>query len=54
MTAPLVIVTRPILSQELFRSAMLTLPIRTAASIPFGVCALLSLMMWQAAQKKVS
>jgi hypothetical protein len=54
LAAPLVIVTRPILSQEFFRSAVLTLPIRTAASIPFGVCALLGLMMWQGSRKKMS
>jgi hypothetical protein len=40
------------LSQDLFISTMLTLPIRAAASIPFGVGALLSLMMWQGPHKK--
>jgi hypothetical protein len=53
MIAPLVIATRPFVSQELFRAAVLTLPIRTAASIPFGVCALLGLMMWQGSRKKI-
>jgi hypothetical protein len=45
--APLVIALRPILSRQLFDSVALTLPIRTAGSIPFGVFALLGLMMWQ-------
>lgn len=49
--APAVIAARPILSPDLFISAVLTLPIRTAASIPFGVCALLILMMWKAPHK---
>jgi hypothetical protein len=43
--APLVIAMRPIFSPELFNSIVLTLPIRTAASIPFGVTALLVLML---------
>lgn len=47
MVAPLVIAMRPIFSHQLFVSAMLTLPIRTAGSIPFGVLALLGLMMRQ-------
>ena len=52
ISAPVVIATRPMLSQDLFISTMLTLPIRAAASIPFGVGALLSLMMWQGPHKK--
>lgn len=47
ISAPLVIAAHPFLSHPLFASAVLTLPIRTAASIPFGVCALLGLLMWQ-------
>jgi|SRR5271170_5654254 len=50
--APVVIAMRPLLSRELFVSAVLTLPIRTAASIPFGVLALLGWMMWQETHKK--
>jgi hypothetical protein len=45
--APIVIAMRPILSAQLFVSTVLTLPIRTAASIPFGVLVLLGLMMRQ-------
>jgi hypothetical protein len=45
--APVVIVLRPIVSPHMFISTVLTLPIRTAGSIPFGVLALLGLMMWQ-------
>jgi hypothetical protein len=52
ISAPIVIAIRPMLSHDLFVSKMLTLPIRTAASIPFGVCALLGLMMWREADKK--
>ena len=48
MLAPVVIAMRPVLSPGLFSSVVLTLPIRTAASIPFGVLALLGLMMRQA------
>ncbi len=44
MLAPVVIAIRPILSHQLFW-ALLPLPIRTAASIPFGVVALLGLML---------
>jgi hypothetical protein len=43
--APLVIAMRPIVSGQLFVSTVLTLPIRTAGSIPFGVLALLATMM---------
>ena len=52
MSAPVVVASRPFLSHDLFVSAMLTLPIRTTASIPFGVCALLSLMMRQEHRRK--
>jgi hypothetical protein len=51
--APVVIVMQPILSPRLFVSVALTLPIRTAASIPFGVFALLGLMTWQGRAKKI-
>jgi hypothetical protein len=47
ITAPLVIAAHPFLSHPVFASTVLTLPIRTAASIPFSVCALLGLLMWQ-------
>jgi hypothetical protein len=52
ISAPIVIAVRPMLSHDLFTSTVLTFPIRTAASIPFGVCALLGLMMWRGADKK--
>jgi hypothetical protein len=45
--APLVITIRPILSRQFFVSVALTFPIRTASSIPFGVFALLGVMLWQ-------
>ena len=45
--APAVIAMRPVLSAQLFVSTVLTLPIRTAGSVPFGVLALLGLMMRQ-------
>ncbi len=45
--AAVVIAVRPILPHQMFVSAVLTLPIRTAGSIPFGVLALLGLMMRQ-------
>ncbi len=51
--APAVIATRPIVSPQ-FASAVLTLPIRTAASIPFGVLALLGLMMRQVTRKQIA
>jgi hypothetical protein len=35
-------------------STLLTLPIRTAASIPFGVCALLGMMLWQERNRKLA
>jgi hypothetical protein len=46
LLAPLVIAMHPIVSHEQFVSTLLTLPIRTAASIPFGVLALLAVLMW--------
>jgi len=46
ITAPIVIAARPLVPAAFF-STLLTLPIRTAASTPFGVCALLGLMLWQ-------
>jgi len=52
--APAVIALRPILSRQLFVSAVITLPIRTAGSIPFGVLALLGLMARQATHKQSS
>jgi hypothetical protein len=51
--APIVIALRPILSTRLFVSVVLTLPIRTAGSIPFGVLALLGIMMWQVTHNKI-
>jgi hypothetical protein len=51
MLAPVVIAIRPVLSAQLSSSVVLTLPIRTAASIPFGVLALLGLMMRQVTRK---
>ncbi|MGA7219111.1 MAG: glycosyltransferase family 87 protein [Candidatus Sulfotelmatobacter sp.] len=45
MFAPIAIAFQPILSRRLFLSFVLTLPIRTAASIPFGALALLAMMM---------
>jgi len=52
MLAPVVIAMRPILSRQLF-SAVLSLPIRTAGSIPFGVCVLLGLMLREVMQKQL-
>jgi hypothetical protein len=52
ISAPLVIAAHPFLSHPVFTSTVLTLPIRTAPSIPFGVCALLGLMMWQRHRRK--
>jgi hypothetical protein len=52
--APVVIAMRQILSHQLFVSTVLTLPIRTAGSIPFGVLALLGLMMRQVRQKQLA
>ena len=52
--APVVIAVWPIISRQLFLSDVLMLPIRTAASIPFGVLALLGLMMREVVQQKKS
>jgi hypothetical protein len=52
ISAPIVIAIGLMLPHDLFISTVLTLPIRTAASIPFGVCALLGLMMWRGADNK--
>jgi hypothetical protein len=41
-------------SREAASTFLLTLPIRTAASIPFGVCALLGLMLWQGHKRKLT
>jgi hypothetical protein len=49
--APVVIAMRPILSPRLFLSDVLTLPIRTAGSIPFGAVAVLGLMLRQLTRK---
>lgn len=51
--APVVIAVRPIVSHQLFDSAVLMLPIRTAGSIPFGVLALLALMMRRGVRKRL-
>jgi hypothetical protein len=51
--APVVIAMRPMVSPQLFVSTLLTLPIRTAGSIPFGVLALLGLMMRQVTQNRL-
>jgi hypothetical protein len=51
MFAPVVIAMQPILAPQPFASALITLPLRTAASIPFGVFALLGLMMRKEIQK---
>ncbi|MGD0568685.1 MAG: glycosyltransferase family 87 protein [Candidatus Sulfotelmatobacter sp.] len=50
--APFVIAAQPFLSSRVFTEAVLTLPIRTAASIPFGVLAVLALMMRQTALRQ--
>jgi len=50
--APVVIAVRPLLSRQVFLSDVLTLPIRTAGSIPFGVLVLLGLMMREVTRRK--
>jgi hypothetical protein len=45
--APFVIAVQPFLSRRVFAETVLVIPIRTAASIPFGVLAVLTLMMRQ-------
>jgi len=52
ISAPMVIAVRPNASARLIYFDCANTPIRTAASIPFGVCALLGLMMWRGADKK--
>jgi hypothetical protein len=52
--APVVIALQPVVSREFASTFILTLPIRTAASIPFGVCALLGLMLWQGHKRKLT
>jgi hypothetical protein len=54
MFAPVVIAMQPIFAPQPFASALITLPIRTAASIPFGVFALLGLMMRKEIQKQAA
>ncbi len=54
IVAPVVIAMRPILSPQVFFPDVLTLPIRTAGSIPFGVFALLALMMRQVTRKRLA
>ena len=51
--ASVVIALWPMVSREFAFTFLLTLPIRTAASIPFGVCALLALMLWQGPRRKL-
>lgn len=52
--APVVIALRPMVSREFASTFLLTLPIRTAASIPFGISALLALMLWQGHRRKLT
>jgi hypothetical protein len=52
--APVVVAMWPMISREPASAFLLTLPIRTAASIPFGVCALLGLMLWQGHRRKLT
>jgi len=47
--APLVIAVRPFVSHQFFVAYVHNIPIRTAASIPFGVLSLLGLMIWRRA-----
>jgi len=53
ISAPVVVALRPFLSRQLFVSDVLTLPIRTAASIPFGIMSILGMMMWQGNRKNI-
>jgi hypothetical protein len=46
-----VITLRPVVSPQLFNSTLLWLPVCTAASIPFMVCALLALLITRATHK---
>ncbi|MFZ0294393.1 MAG: glycosyltransferase family 87 protein [Candidatus Sulfotelmatobacter sp.] len=52
--APVVIALWPMVSRKAASTFLLTLPIRTAAPIPFGVCALLGLMLWQGHRRKLT
>ncbi len=52
--APLVIAVRPLVSHQVFVSYLLTIPVRTAASIPFGVLALLGLIIWQRRRQTIA
>jgi hypothetical protein len=54
ISAPVVIALRPLPSSDRFAAAVLTLPIRTASSIPFCVLALLGLMMARGKHNKSS
>jgi len=49
--APVVIALQPVLSPQLFADVIL-LPIRTAASIPFAVLAILGQMTWRVMHDK--
>jgi Glycosyltransferase family 87 len=49
--APMVIALHAILSRPFFESHVLMLPIRTAASIPFGALALLAMMTYRESSK---
>ncbi|MFZ0536319.1 MAG: hypothetical protein WAM47_05645, partial [Candidatus Sulfotelmatobacter sp.] len=51
--ASVVIALWPMVSREFAFTFLLTLPIRTAASIPFGVCALLAVMLWRGPRRKL-
>jgi hypothetical protein len=53
IAAPIVIAARLLVSATFFPT-LLTLPIRTAASIPFGICALLGLMLWQGRKRELA
>lgn len=52
--APVVVALWPLVSREPASTFLLTIPIRTAASIPFGICALLGLMLWQGHRRKLT
>jgi MFS family permease len=49
--APIVIAARPFFSSQFLRSSLVTVPVRTAASLPFGLLALLAMMAWQGMDK---
>ena len=52
--APVVVVLWPMISRGFASTFLLTLPIRFAASTPFGVCALLGLMLWRGHKRKLT